>query len=249
MLDKHLKYSLFPLCLFLLAPVFLKGQSSNDEESDRSYALRFSPLRMFTGSFQLEYEKQVADQFTLNFMGMGTYLSKKGFGSWYLNSLGRDRFSNPEQEGEPVYDPKVLSGLGLIVQGRHYYYEHDQAPTGLYVGPTVMYRNMNLQIERRNERSNIQVKEEDQRSLGIFKAGIITGAQLPIVSKNFVFDAYGGAVFRVSSYGDEMGLSDYKSWTAVDHTGVTFTLGLSIGIVKHPRDEEEGEPKTKPGEL
>lgn len=242
------------ISFFLLSPLLMNAQDSEEEGKDRSYAVRFSPLRMFTGTFQMEYEQQVADRFALNFMGMGSYLSKKGLGSWYLGSLGRERFSDMDKEGGPIYNPKALSGLGLIVQGRQYYYEHDHAPKGLYVGPTVMYRNMNLLVERRNELSNVQIEEEKQRSLGIFKVGIITGAQLPIVSKNFVFDAYGGAVFRVSSYGDETGLSDYKAWTALDHTGVTFTLGLSIGIVKHRSSGTstgagEGEPKSGPGEL
>lgn len=247
--------------LFAFAPSSASGQAGSEDQELNS-AFRFSPLRMATGTFQLEYERQVADRFTLSFMGMGTYLSRNGLGGWYLNSLGRSNFdqtikSNGQKTTIP-YKAEVMAGAGLIVQGRQYFYAHDDEPKGLYFGPTVMYRRLSLTTKTQNSVQNIEIKEKQQRSLGIFKGGIIAGAQLPIISKKLVFDAYGGAVFRMSSYGDETGPSDYNAWTALDHSGVTFTIGLSVGAVFGKGDDsdssegesgEGGEGTSAPGEL
>ncbi len=241
-----------------LTPILVSGQAGS-EDKELNSAFRFSPLRMATGTFQLEYERQVADKFTLSFMGMGTYLSRNGLGGWYLNSLGRNNFDQTvKANGDETtvrYQAEVMSGAGLIVQGRQYFYAHDDEPKGLYFGPTVMYRYLGITTKRQSEIQNITVKEKQQRSLGIFKGGVIAGAQLPLFTKRLVFDAYGGAVFRMSSYGDEAGPSDYNAWTALDHSGVTFTVGLSIGAVfgagsgDDDGGEDAGEGTSAPSEL
>ena len=253
------KSLILAILLFVMTPLAAFGQAGSEDQELNS-AFRFSPLRMATGTFQLEYERQVADKFTLSFMGMGTYLSRNGLGGWYLNSLGRNNFKqtgtnkNTGQKKTVPYQAEVMSGAGLIVQGRQYFYAHDDEPKGLYFGPTVMYRGLQLVTERKESVQNITVEDSDkQRSLGIFKGGIIAGAQLPIISKRLVFDAYGGAVFRMSSYGDETGPADYNAWTALDHSGVTFTFGVSVGAVFGKGDDSGngsgGEGSSAPGEL
>ncbi len=190
---------------------------AQQEGESLKQSIRWNPVRLATGTFQLEYEHQVASDFTLSFMGMGTYAADKGLGGWYINRL-KDREN---------YNQSVMTGLGLMVQPRYYMFDAMDEPKGVYVGANVLYRNMWITYKKESS-------SEDQRDtspLGIVAGGAVFGIQWPIVA-DLVVDAYAGPVLRLSNYGHEDGPSNYNAWTALDHSGVTLQFGLSFGFVR-----------------
>ncbi len=204
-----------------LSAVFLFIISVNAQDS-YTQAIRINPVRLATGTFQLEFEQELTENFTASFMGLGTYAVDNGLGGWYVNTLKRDFTTE-----NIAYEPKIMSGLGLITQGRYYLYNSLDAPKGIYAGPHLMYRQ--LWITSTANVSNTTRSITDP--LGIFAGGLIVGVQLPIVSK-VVFDVWAGPVMRVSSYAAEEGVSHYNHWIAIDHTGITLNFGVSIGLIR-----------------
>ncbi len=197
-------------------------------QDSMDHAIRVDPLRLTAGTFQVEYEHEVGDGFTLSFMPMGTFVAENGMGGWYLESMGRRK----SEANDATYKVKSVSGFGFDLQARQYYHAHEDVPSGLYYAPHFTYRNLNVFSELSNKTKNTGIEEEKNRKLNVFSFGLVAGAQLPIATKHFAFDVYGGPVFRASSYSDESGLSKYNAWTGLDHTGVTLTVGVSIGLLK-----------------
>lgn len=212
------RYYLIVFILFLSTLSLSLNAQEEDESLKQSF--RWNPVRLATGTFQLEFEQEVAQDFTLSFMGMGTYAAENGLGGWYLDRL-------KEREN---YKAKNMSGLGLIVQGRYYLFDAMDEPKGLYVGPHVMARNLWVTYEADGNGSTVN-DDKTSSTLSIYAGGAMFGVQWPIFSQ-FVVDAYAGPVLRLSNYGYEEGPSNYNAWTAVDHSGVTLHFGLSFGFVK-----------------
>lgn len=204
------------LFALLLSTLSLHAQ---DDGNSLQQSFRWNPVRIATGTFQLEYEQQVANNFTLSFMGMGTYAAENGLAGWYLDRL-KDRDN---------YQTKNMSGIGLIVQGRYYMFDAMDEPKGLYVGPHVMARQLWVTYEA-NGNGSAGADDKTTSPLSIYAGGAMFGVQWPIFSQ-FVVDAYAGPVLRLSNYDYEEGPSNYNEWTALDHSGVTLHFGLSFGFV------------------
>ncbi len=201
--------------IFLLAQLTTFGLKAQEQEYKQAF--RINPVRLITGTFQLEYERELTDGFTASIMPMGTYAVDNGLGGWYVNALNKTFASNGDE-----YSPKIMAGLGLIGQGRFHLYGGMDEPNGIYAGPHLMFRKLWINAESGDE----SISE----SLNAFAGGAVLGVQFPVLPK-VVIDAYAGPVMRVSSYSDENGVSQYNSWTAIDHTGITLNFGVGIGFI------------------
>lgn len=193
------------------------------------YSIELSPVRLLQGNFQLAYDIAIKDKFSINIIGLGTYASRGGYGGGYLK-FQEDALSF-DFKGS-YYSPTMITGFGLAVQFRHYLLPNADAPVGLYVAPYISYRKVWITSETSFWDGEKYVTKDKIRNLDIFSAGVLIGGRLAVIKNIFSIDIYAGAGLKLSKYTDESKFTRFKKIRDLDFSGVTPTIGLSIGILK-----------------
>lgn len=214
---------------FIIVSVIVLSNRVYASGDSLKHSIELSPVRLLEGSFQLTYDIAIKDKFSINITGLGTYASRGGYGNIYLNSqkeaLSFDYYGN-------YYSPRMITDFGLAVQLRHYLLPNVDAPVGLYVAPYISYRKVWLTSEANVWDGEKYIIKDKIRNLDIFSAGVLVGGRLAVIKKIFSIDIYAGAGLKLSKYTDESKFTRFKKIRDLDFSGVTPTIGLSIGILK-----------------
>jgi len=177
----------------------------------------------------LAYDIRIKDNFSINIAGLGTYASKSGFGKGYME-FQNDALSFTSKGN--LYSPQQITGWGVMIQPRHYLLPNANAPIGLYAGPYLMYRKVWITSETTVCDSVGCTPKDTVRNLNIFAGGVLIGGRLGVVKNIFSIDFYVGAGIKLSKYKDESKFTRFRKVKDLDFSGVTPTIGLSIGILK-----------------
>lgn len=200
-----------------------------------SSAIQLNPIRLFGGNFQISFEKAIKSNMSLELAAMGTYVTKNGLGGGYLQNQNLEAY-NSYSHSYVSYSGQMFTGYGLIFRCKNYLLnkmnEKKKAPLGLYAGPQLMYRKVQIKGVR-NPYYELahQSNEEVVQNLNIFAGGLIIGGKF-VALKVFSIDIYVGGLMRLSKYYNENGFTKYKSWNNIDYSGVLPTAGINIGILK-----------------
>ena len=204
-------------------------------------AIKLNPSRLFEGTFLLTYERAFGDRFSVNLSGMGTYLTRAGFGQRYLKSQSFSAYSESSNSYRDI-SGEMLTGWGVLLQLRNYLARNSniKAPTGLYAAFQFMYRKIWVDGEYYDYYSEFsesllpypaQIKKPVVQILDVFSVGTVIGSKI-VVSKVLCIDVHVGGVLRLSKYSAESKFTRFKKWTNIDYSGVLPTVGLNIGILK-----------------
>lgn len=197
-------------------------------------AYKLNPARLFEGTFQFSYERALRKDFSIDFSAMGTYVSKEGWGSGYLNSQGFSAFDAANNSYFSYYG-KVVTGWGVALQARNYLLprigSEIKAPLGLYAAPQLMYRKTWITGYTKAWEDSTWVEKTVKQNLDVFALGAILGGKFSI-HKVICVDVFVGGAWRFSKYSNEKELTRNKGWRNIDYSGVLPTAGIAIGIMK-----------------
>ena len=214
---------------FIIVSVFILSNWVYASGDSLKYSIELSPIRLLNGNFQLTYDIAIKEKFSISITGLGTYASRGGYGDNYLkNQEGALSFIDQGL----FYSPKMITGFGIMVQPRHYLLPNVDAPVGLYVAPYFSYRKVWITSEAYVWEGDQYITKDKIRNLDIFSAGVLIGGRLGVIKNLFSIDIYGGAGLKLSKYTDDSNFTRYKRIWDLDYSGVTPTIGLSIGILK-----------------
>ena len=204
--------------------------ATNENNSDSiKTTIELSPLQLFTATFQLDIERAIKNNFSLNISFSGTYGSKGGYGDKYL-AVQEDNVSFVDNGY--YYSPQMITGWGAAVQGRNYLNKNANAPLGIYAAPYLSFREVWLTSENYYYLNDAGIQKDITKELYIMGGGVVVGDRIALISKMFSLDFFVGAGLRLSKYADEDNFTRYKKWTSLDYSGVLPNAGIRIGILK-----------------
>lgn len=199
-------------------------------------AIAFNVARIFEGTLQLNYEKAIKNNLSLDVSLLGTYVTQQGIGRSYLKDQ-QFGFADAATNSYINYSGKMISGLGGIVRLKNYLLtrvnSNSKAPIGLYAAPQFMYRRIWI-TGNEYEYGGIQpfgVQKEITRNLDVIQGGVILGSKF-VIAKVLCLDVYMGGVMRLSKYYNESTFTKYKKWNNIDYSGILPAVGINIGILK-----------------
>ncbi|MCF8298506.1 MAG: hypothetical protein K9J13_13245 [Saprospiraceae bacterium] len=208
------------------------------EKKSESYnfksSIQLNPIRLFGGNFQISYEKAIKSNLSLEIAAMGTYVTKNGLGGGYMQNQDLEAY-NSLSHSYVSYSGQMFTGYGVIFRCKNYLLnkmnENKKAPLGLYAGPQLMYRKVQIKGARYPYYEFAPNQIEVTQNLNVFAGGLIIGGKF-VALKVFSIDFYVGGLMRLSKYYNEKGFTKYKSWNNIDYSGVLPTAGINIGILK-----------------
>ena len=210
--------------------------NKKSEEHNFTSAIQLNPMRLFGGNFQISYERAIKDNLSFELGLMGTYVTKNGLGGEYMKNQDFETYNSLSNSYIP-YVGEMLTGYGVTIKCKNYLLNKinsdKKAPIGLYAGPQLMYRKVQINgIEYQyNHEPLVTNQKEVVQNLYVFSGGLIVGGKF-VVLKVFSIDTYVGGLMRLSKYHGENSFTKYKSWNNIDYSGVLPTAGMNIGILK-----------------
>ena len=131
--------------------------------------------------------------------------------------------------------PRNITGLGGCVKGKNYLFSkinpEKKAPLGLYAAPQLMYRRIWITGNKLVLEDDEWVEKEITQYLNVFAGGVILGTKISFM-KVLAVDLYVGGNIRLCKYDNESGFTKYKGSKNIDYSGITPTVGISVGILK-----------------
>lgn len=212
------------------------SKNKNEIEPDYDYnfksAISINPTKLFEGSLFISYERKVSNNFTIDGSIIGTYVTRNGIGGAYydsqeINMLGDGLYANDAIYYN--YRGEMLTGFGIILEGKNYLKHNSKTPLGIYAGPQLMYRRVNIIGQVYNWET--QEPKDVTDYLDIFRGGVVIGTKIKFADVLCIDINIGGSM-QLSKYLKESGTTKYKTWKSIDYSGILPTLNIKIGVLK-----------------
>ncbi len=194
-------------------------------------AFLINPAKLFEGTIFLSYERNITDKFSIDVAFLGTYVTKNGIGRNYMENQFNDGLVASSYDNSMYYyNGEMITGWGIMAEGKNYLKHKSKAPLGLYAGPQIMYRRVNI-IGRVYDRDENSGYKDVTDRLDIIRGGVLLGIKTKF-AEVLCIDINIGGVMKLSKYTKESSTTKYKHWKSIDYSGILPTINIKIGILK-----------------
>ncbi len=215
------------LLILCIAAISFNGLSQEIDRFNNRYLVKLTPTQMTVGEINLGFEHRVGDQSSLE-LTLGPTISELGV----YNSDANYGYA-------PGYSPqyiKAKSALGIFaaLEYRFYPLSFANAPRGMYVGPSIKFRQYNTTI---SDFSSVLPKTRNEQSQMMFRLNF--GYQFWL-SDRFALDVFSGIGIELQqsktnglTYDNNSGvLLPQTEWTksGSSNTRISGTIGVKVGI-------------------
>lgn len=223
---------LFWIALFITSATFAQRRSFHN--NDRTNVIKHNIFGVFSGQYQLAYEKIVSDHFALQ-LSLGYIGGGNESGSSTVN-------------GENHNYSVSSSGFIAIPEIRYYFGEN--GPKGMYVAGLMRYRHKEKDLkDSENGTSGINQDLSRTKTIKAFGGGVVLGYQW-VTQKGFSIDLFGGYTSKdrtidydydnaslnasspnpeFSTIGEELFSEKYLNFKDESTSGTAIRIGLNIG--------------------
>ncbi|MCX7954483.1 MAG: hypothetical protein N3A01_04750 [Bacteroidales bacterium] len=195
------------------------------------YSIRIDPFRLFNVTLFIIGEKQISNNSSIEFSPIIIYGSKED------NFIKELAIARPEYENNiyTKYSNNFLIGGGLYISYKHYLDNKKHKISGTYINNKIIMQRTSISTLETiwtyvNSDKLIISEEEKTYNLNSLFLAIDFGYKLLLRSK-FCIDVYIGGGLKLSKY-DHQSLTKYRDIGNYDYSGVTISIGGSIGFIK-----------------